>query len=223
MGAQFLAIGLADVLDMFVGQSERNLHEIFETARRSAPCVVFLDEVDALGQKRSHLRHSASRGTVNQLLSEMDGLSADNDGVFILGATNHPWDVDVALRRPGRFDRMVIVLPPDEAARQAIFKYHLRNRPIANIDLPKLADRTNGYSGADLAHVCETAAERALLDSVHSGTPRMIEMEDLLAALKEVRPSIGPWLDTARNVAQFANEDGTYDDLLGYLRKRRKS
>lgn len=223
MGAQFLPIGLADVLDMFVGQSERNLHEIFETARRCAPCVVFLDEVDALGQKRSHLRHSAARGTVNQLLSEMDGLSADNEGVFVLGATNHPWDVDVALRRPGRFDRMVLVLPPDEVARQAIMKYHLQSRPIANIDLGELARRTDGYSGADLAHVCETGAERALLDSARSGTPRMIEMADLLEALKEVRPSIGPWLDTARNVAQFANQDGTYDDLLTYLRKRRKS
>jgi SpoVK/Ycf46/Vps4 family AAA+-type ATPase len=223
MGAQFLPIGLSDVLDMFVGQSERNLHEIFETARRSAPCVVFLDEVDALGQKRSHLRHSAARGTVNQLLSEMDGLSADNEGVFVLGATNQPWDVDVALRRPGRFDRMVLVLPPDEAARQAIFRYHLRDRPIANIDLGELARRTDGYSGADLAHVCETGAERALLDSARSGTPRMIEMSDLLDALSEVRPSIGPWLDTARNVAQFANQDGTYDDLLTYLRKRRKS
>jgi SpoVK/Ycf46/Vps4 family AAA+-type ATPase len=223
MGAQFLPIGLSDVLDMYIGQSERNLHEIFETARRSAPCVVFLDEVDALGQKRSHLRHSAVRGTVNQLLSEMDGLSSDNEGVFVLGATNHPWDVDVALRRPGRFDRMVLVLPPDEAARQAIFKYHLRRRPIANIDVRELARRTEGYSGADLAHVCETAAERALLDSARSGAPRMIEMSDLLEALKEVRPSIGPWLDTARNVAQFANQDGTYDDLLAYLRKRRKS
>jgi SpoVK/Ycf46/Vps4 family AAA+-type ATPase len=223
MGAQFLPIGLSDVLDMFVGQSERNLHEIFGTARRSAPCVVFLDEVDALGQKRSHLRHSAARGTVNQLLSEMDGLSSDNDGVFVLGATNHPWDVDVALRRPGRFDRMVLVLPPDEVARQAILKYHLQSRPIANIDLGELARRTDGYSGADLAHVCETGAERALLDSARSGTPRMIEMADLSEALKEVRPSIGPWLDTARNVAQFANQDGTYDDLLTYLRKRRKS
>ena len=223
MGAHFLPIGLADVLDMFIGQSERNLHEIFETARRCAPCVVFLDEVDALGQKRSHMRHNAARGTVNQLLTEMDGLSADNEGVFVLGATNHPWDVDVALRRPGRFDRMVLVLPPDEPARQAIFKYHLRNRPIANIDLHELARLTDGYSGADLAHVTETAAERALLDSARSGTPRMIDMTDLLDALKEVHPSIGPWLDTARNVAQFANADGTYDDLLGYLRKRRQS
>src|SRR5579863_3834354 len=148
MGAQFLPVGLADVLDMYIGQSERNLHDVFETARRNAPCVVFLDEVDALGQKRSQLRHTATRGTVNQLLTEMDGLSADNDGVFVLGATNHPWDVDVALRRPGRFDRMLLVLPPDEAARQALIRYHLRTRPIEAIDVVRLSKRTEGYSGA---------------------------------------------------------------------------
>jgi SpoVK/Ycf46/Vps4 family AAA+-type ATPase len=221
MGARFLAVGLADVLDMYVGQSERNLRELFDTARRSAPCVVFLDEVDALGQKRTHLRNNAARGTVNQLLSEMDGLEQNNEGVYVLGATNHPWDVDVALRRPGRFDRMVLVLPPDGPAREAILRYHLRDRPIAGVDLGKLVRLTDGYSGADLARVCETAAEQALLDSARSGNVRMIEMADLEAAVRDVRPSVGAWLETARNVAQFANEDGAYDDLLAYLRKRR--
>jgi SpoVK/Ycf46/Vps4 family AAA+-type ATPase len=162
MGARFLAVSLADVLDMYIGQSERNVRELFETARRNSPCVIFLDEVDALGQKRSQQRNTGGRGTVNQLLSEMDGLSNNNDGVFVLGATNHPWDVDVALRRPGRFDRMLLVLPPDELAREAILRYHLRDRPIANVDARKLARKTDGFSGADLAYVCETAAERAL-------------------------------------------------------------
>ncbi len=221
MGARFLSVALADVLDMYIGQSERNLRELFDTARRNAPCVLFLDEIDALGQKRSHLRHSAGRGVVNQLLSEMDGLERDNDGVYVLGATNHPWDVDVALRRPGRFDRMLLVLPPDEPARRAIFQFHLRSRPIANIDLQKLARATDGYSGADLAHVCESAAEQALLDSARSGTVRMIEMPDLERAIREVHPSIQPWFETAKNVAQFANDGGSYDDLLAYLRARR--
>jgi SpoVK/Ycf46/Vps4 family AAA+-type ATPase len=220
MGARFVSVSLADVLDMYIGQSERNVREIFETARRSAPCVVFLDEVDALGQKRTHLRNSAARGTVNQLLAEMDGVENSNEGVYVLGATNHPWDVDVALRRPGRFDRMVLVLPPDESAREAILRYHLRERAIARIDTHKLARSTEGYSGADLAHVCETAAEQALLESAQTGAPRMIEMRDLEHAVGEVKPSIGPWLETARNVAQFANEGGAYDDLLSYLRKR---
>lgn len=90
MGARFLAVSLADVLDMYVGQSERNVRELFEVARRNSPCVIFLDEVDALGQKRSQQRHTGGRGSVNQLLSEMDGLSSNNEGVFVLGATNHP-------------------------------------------------------------------------------------------------------------------------------------
>jgi len=221
LDASFLLVSLADVLDMYVGQSERNLREVFEAARRNRPCVIFLDEIDAIGQKRSQTRNSGNRGTVNQLLSEMDGLADNNEGVFVLGATNHPWDVDVALRRPGRFDRTVLVLPPDAPARDAILRYHLRDRPIANIDTRKLVEKTDGYSGADLAHVCETAAEQALLDSARSGTARMIEMRDLEAAVAEVQPSIGPWLQTAKNVAQFANQDGSYDELLAYLRKRR--
>lgn len=221
LDAHFMPVAGADVLDMYVGQSERNLREIFETARRNRPCVVFLDELDALGLKRSQLRHTAARGTINQLLYEMDGIESDNEGVFVFGATNHPWDVDVALQRPGRFDRTVLVLPPDAPARDAILRYHLRDRPIANIDTHKLVERTEGYSGADLAHICQTAAERALLDSARSGTARMIEMPDLEAALSEVQPSIGPWLQTAKNVAQYGNEDGRYDELLAYLRKRK--
>jgi AAA+ superfamily predicted ATPase len=221
LNAGFITVSLADVLDMYVGQSERNIQAIFETARRSAPCVVFLDEVDAIGQKRSQLRNTAARGTVNQLLEEMDGVSNANDGVFVLGATNHPWDVDVALRRPGRFDRMMLVLPPDEPARDAILRYHLRDRPVANIDVRKLARKSDGLSGADLAYVCELAAQSALLDSAKSGSVRMIEMRDLEQALSDAKPSIGAWLETARNVAQFANDGGAYDELLGYLRKRR--
>jgi SpoVK/Ycf46/Vps4 family AAA+-type ATPase len=113
------------------------------------------------------------------------------------------------------------VLPPDQPAREAILRHHLSGRPIAGIDVTKLAKATDGYSGADLAHVCETAAEKALMDSARSGEIRMINMADLEAALKEVRPSIGPWLESARNVAMFANEGGQYDELLRYLKKQR--
>ena len=221
LGARFIAVSFADIIDMFVGQSERNIHELFEIARRNAPCVLFLDEVDAIGQKRSQLRHTPMRSAVNQLLLELDDVSGNNEGVFLLAATNHPWDVDSALRRPGRFDRTLLVLPPDAAAREGVFRYHLKDRPVAGIDLAKLAKQTDGYSGADIAYVCETAAERALMDSVRRGEPRMIGTPDLEAAITEVRPSLGSWFDTARNVALFANEGGTYDDLAAYLRKRR--
>jgi ATP-dependent 26S proteasome regulatory subunit len=221
MAAKFMSVTLADVLDMYIGNSEHNIAEIFAIARRNAPIVLFLDEIDALGLKRSQLRSSAARGTVNQLLAEMDGVAQNNEGVFVLGATNHPWDVDVALRRPGRFDRTVLVLPPDEPAREAILRFHLRDRPVANVDVASLAKATDGYSGADLAYVCEAAAERALLDSARTGQIRMIDMNDMRGAVGEVRPSIGAWLDTAKNVAQFANEGGDYDDLLAYLRRRK--
>jgi SpoVK/Ycf46/Vps4 family AAA+-type ATPase len=221
LGARFITVSFADLIDMFVGRSERNIHELFEVARRNAPCVVFLDEVDAIGQKRSQLRNTPMRSAVNQLLLELDDVASDNTGVFLLAATNHPWDVDSALRRPGRFDRTLLVLPPDGAAREGVFRYHLRERPVAGIDLNRLSRLTDGYSGADIAHVCETAAETALLDSVRLGEPRLIGQADLEAAVAEVRPSLGTWFETARNVALFANEGGAYDDLVAYLRKRR--
>lgn len=221
LGASFLSVSVADVIDMYIGQSERNIHELFRTAERHAPCVLFLDEVDALGQKRSQLRHSGIRNSVNQLLTELDGIAASREGVFILAATNHPWDVDSALRRPGRLDRTLLVLPPDEPARQSILRYHLRDRPVAGIDLGRLAKQTSGYSGADLAHVCESAAERALMDSARSGQIRMIGQADMQAALADVKASTGLWFETARNVALFANEGGQYDDLVAYMKRHR--
>ncbi|MEU8773591.1 AAA family ATPase [Streptomyces sp. NPDC048606] len=223
LGANFLSVSVNDVLDMWIGNSERNMHEVFETARRQAPCVVFLDELDALGAKRSRTQHSGMRNTVNQLLTELDGIdSAANEGVFVLAATNVPWDVDIALRRPGRLDRTLLVLPPDATAREAILRYHLRERPIEAVDLGRLVKATDGLSGADLAHVCESAAESALLDSVRTGRIRMITTKDLLGAAKSVVPSTEPWFAAARNVAMFANEGGMYDDLVTYLKKRRK-
>lgn len=222
LGARFMSVSISDVLDMWIGSSERNLRQLFETARRNAPCVLFLDEIDALGAKRSQIRHTGMRNTVNQLLTELDGVNGSaNEGVFVLAATNHPWDVDTALRRPGRLDRMLLVLPPDQPAREGILHHHLKDRPVAGIDLAKLAKRTDGFSGADLQHLCESAAERALLDSVRTGRARMIEMSDLLGALDHVRSSTGPWFASARNVAQFANEGGAYDELLAYLKRKK--
>jgi SpoVK/Ycf46/Vps4 family AAA+-type ATPase len=223
LGARFFAVGLHDVLDMWLGQSERRLHAVFDAARRHAPCVLFLDEVDALGLKRSHLSHSAGRGVVVQLLSELDSMVSENRGVFVLGATNQPWDLDPALRRPGRFDRMLLVLPPDEPAREAIIEHHLRDRPTADIDARKVARLTDGYSGADLRLVCESAAELALEASLASGTPRPIDNADLERAAREVKPSTRPWFDVAKNYALFANADGTFDDLLAYMRQHRLS
>jgi len=221
LGARFLNVGLADVLDMWLGESERKLHEIFETARRSAPTVLFFDEIDALGHKRSQLRNHAGRNIVNALLAELDGVQAENEGVFVLGATNHPWDVDAALRRPGRFDRMVLVLPPDEDARRAILRHHLQERPAEGVDVSLVAGRTRGFSGADLAHLCNTAAELAMESSLTTGRTRPISGDDFGRAIEDVKPSVRPWFDTAKNYAMFANEGGVYDDLLAYMKANR--
>ncbi|GIJ45742.1 cell division control protein 48 CDC48 [Virgisporangium aliadipatigenens] len=221
MGAAFVSLAIVDVLEMWIGNSERNLHQLFESARRNAPCVLFLDEIDALGHKRSSMQSSVMRTLGNQLLAELDGMDGDNDGVFVLAATNAPWDVDPALRRPGRLDRTVFVAPPDAEARAAILEYHLRDRPIASIRLEPLVRSTADFSGADLAHLCDSAAEYALADSMSRGEVRMIEQRDFEAALREIKPSIAGWLGTARNVALYANEGGAYDELAGYLKKRK--
>ena len=222
LGANFYPIEIADILDIYHGSGERNMHEVFEMARRNAPCVLFLDEVDALGHKRSQMSGSAwMRNVVNQLLNEMDSATQSNDGVYILGATNHPWDLDVALRRPGRFDRMILVGLPDPEARQAILRYHLKDRPLAGIDLPAIVRRTDGFSGADLAHVCTSATQLAMADSIDTGAVRPVGMADIEVALSQIRPSAGPWFESARNVVEFANNDGAYDELAKYMRAKK--
>lgn len=220
-GASFIPVGITDILDMYLGVSEANLPEIFQLARGSAPCALFLDELDALGQKRSLTRNSAMRTTVNQLLTELDGVADSNERVFVLGATNQPWDIDAARWRPGRLDRTLLVLPPDEPARRAVFAHHLKGRPIAGVDLGRCAASTEGFSGADIAHACEGAAELALLDSVRSGEPRLISQSDLNQAIRQITPSIMPWLQSARTVVQHGTDDGTFKDLRAYLKKRR--
>jgi len=221
LGSKFLSIGLTDVVDMYIGESEKNLHRVFELARRNKPCELFIDEIDALGRKRSLMRNSGERNVVNQLLSEMDGVEADNEGVYVLGATNHPWDVDSALRRPGRFDRTVLVLPPDAPARAQILESAMEDRPVNKLDYQKLADQAEDFSGADLVHWADAASENAMADSIRTGTVRSVDMADFKQAKKDVKPSTRPWFETAKNFAVYANEGGTYDDLIAYLKSRR--
>jgi SpoVK/Ycf46/Vps4 family AAA+-type ATPase len=151
----------------------------------------------------------------------MDSVESDNEGVFILGATNHPWDVDAALRRSGRFDRVVLVLPPDLPAREAILKAQIAERPTAEVDVAALAKATAHFSGADLAHLCESAAELALEDALKSGQAKPISGAHFKQALKELRPTTRAWFELAKNYAMFANEGGMYDDLLTYIKEHK--
>jgi len=221
LGARFATVGLHQVLDMWLGNSEKQLHELFEMARRSTPCVLFFDELDAIGHSRMDLGRSAARNVVAQLLVELDGVENSNEGIFVIGATNQPWDVDPALRRPGRFDRTMLVLPPDAAARAAILRSNLRDRPIGDVDFELLARGSEGMSGADLRLVCEEAAELGLAEAIASSLVQPITTAQLLAAMKSIRPSTGPWLESARNHVRYANTSGEYDELATYLRQRR--
>ncbi|HEX6986478.1 MAG TPA: ATP-binding protein, partial [Planctomycetaceae bacterium] len=219
--AAFLAVGINDVLDMWIGTSERNLHALFEQARRSAPCVLFFDEVDALGASRTDMRNSAGRHLINQFLSEMDGVNASNEGVLILAATNAPWHLDPAFRRPGRFDRILFVPPPDAAARAAILEILLRGKPADGIDFDHVAKKTPDFSGADLKAVVDRAVEAKLAEALRTGVPGPLATKDLVAAAKTCKPTTRDWFATARNYALYSNEGGQYDDVLEYLKIRR--
>ncbi|MET0397736.1 MAG: ATP-binding protein [Longimicrobiaceae bacterium] len=217
-GAAFLSVGIHEVLDMWMGQSEQNLNRLFERARASAPSVLFFDEVDALAARRSDLRTSGGRTLINQFLAELDGVQASNAGVLVLAATNAPWHLDPAFRRPGRFDRVLFVPPPDEPARAAILRLLCRSRPVEAVDYERLAKRTEGFSGADLRAVVELAVERKLDAAMRAGRPLPISGAELAAAAREVRPTAREWFTTARNYVLYANEAGQYDDVKPYLR-----
>jgi SpoVK/Ycf46/Vps4 family AAA+-type ATPase len=204
---------------MWIGSSERNLHSLFEQARDSKPCVLFFDEVDALGASRSDMRHSASnRQIINQFLTEMDSVNSSNEGVLILGATNAPWHLDPAFRRPGRFDRVLFIPPPDAPARSAILSLLCQGKPTEKIDFDYLASRTAEFSGADLKAVVDTAVEGKLQEALKTGAPKPLTTKDLAAAILTLRPTTKEWFASARNYALYSNVGGIYDDIVKYMK-----
>ena len=203
---------------MWVGRSEKNLHAIFEQARSHRPSVLFFDEVDALGANRTDMLKSGGRQIINQFLSELDGVSSSNEGVLILAATNAPWHLDPAFRRPGRFDRIIFVPPPDAPARAAILRLMLRGKPVQEIDFETLAKKSDGFSGADLKAAVDLAVESKLQEAMKTGALQPIGQRELLDAIKRHKPTVRDWFETARNYALYANQSGLYDDILAYLK-----
>ena len=220
LGASFIPVGIADVLDMYLGRSEQNLHAVFEKARRQRPAVLFFDEVDALASRRSDFRQAAGRQLVNQFLDELDGVDDKaNDGVLVLAATNAPWFIDGAFRRHGRAGEMVFVPPPDAAARQGILSILCRGKPQAGIDFAEVAKATAGYSGADLQGLVDRAVEAKLEESMQAGRPVPLSTGDLLAAAAAVQPtSVREWLYQARNYWMHANQSGIWDAMEPWVR-----
>jgi transitional endoplasmic reticulum ATPase len=217
--AEFISVGISDVLNMWMGESERNLASIFAKARAQAPCVLFFDELDALAYSRSKANSEHTRTIVNEFLAQLDGIGQDNKGLLILAATNMPWDVDPAMKRPGRFSRQIFVPPPDAEARQRMLEVKLTGVPCDALDYATIARQTAHYSGADIDGLIELAKEAALEDNIVNGRERSLSAGDFTHALSSVQPSTVEWLRTARNLVKYAGDDGSYRDVESYLKK----
>lgn len=213
----FLSVGLHEIFDPYFGSTERNLHQIFETARANAPCVLVFDDLDSLAQDRRNVRESQLRNLVNQFLHELDGMRGENQRVLVIGATNQPWALDPAFRRPGRFDQAIFVPPPDAPARAQIIALLAKDKPISNLDVEALVSATSGFSGADLKWVFDRAAELALSAAIHSGHPVPITMELLLTVARSHAPSTHTWFDGARDHTQQAPTDGFSNEVRKFL------
>jgi transitional endoplasmic reticulum ATPase len=219
-GLPFSNVRIEEILDPFIGVSEQNLHDVFEQARRASPCVLFLDELDALGFARRKHVGSAGRPLVDQLLQELDSIGAENEGILVLAATNAPWDVDEAIKRPGRFDRLLFVPPPDEPARRRILELLVTNRPTEKLDLKAIANQTRLFSGADLASLVERAVDLVIDEALDTGGEPPLRTDHLRQVLSDMRPSTLEWLASARNYVEFANQGGRYDEVRRFLVSR---
>ncbi|CAI6029134.1 ATP-binding protein [Cohnella sp. JJ-181] len=216
--ANFLHIELQAILSMYAGQSEHNLHDIFQKARESKPCVIFIDELDAMGGSRHQMRQHHDRMLVNQLLLELDGLQAENENVFVIGATNTPWYLDSALRRPGRFNHLVFVPPPEETERERILELKLAGKPADGLNLAKIASETRLFSGADLEQVVKDAVESAMERMLASGQLEPITNDDLRNSAKSRKATTLEWFATAKNYATFSDVNRDYQIVLDYAK-----
>ncbi|GED28295.1 hypothetical protein BAG01nite_43970 [Brevibacillus agri] len=220
--ARFIPIHVSDILDPYIGVSEQNLREVFASARATKPSVLFLDEMDAIGYNRSRSSTDTMRAVIDTLLTEIEGIETNTDKMLIIGATNMPWDVDPAFKRPGRFDKMIFVSPPDEEARATIFRIKLHERPIEQIDYALLAKETDLYSGADIENVVELATEEVITEIMRTGVERPLTMKDLKNAIQSTQPSTIDWLRTVKNYVKYANQGGLYNDVESFLSRYKR-
>jgi AAA+ superfamily predicted ATPase len=221
--AHFKPVRITDILDPYFGQSEQNISAIFSVARAQKPCILFFDEIDSIGFNRAKTSTDMMRSVVDQLLSEIDGIDSNTEKILIIGATNMPWDVDPALRRPGRFDKTIFVPPPDQNAREVIFNLKMAGKPCdEQIDYSVLAQESELFSGADIENVIDLATENVLEEILTTGVERNITQEDLLVALKSTKPSTIEWLRTISNYVKYANQSGFYDEVRNYLTRHKK-
>ncbi len=222
INASFMSLELSDILDMWRGESERKLHLFFDQARRLSPAVIFIDEIDALGASRAQFNSAEMKSLVNQLLTELDGITSDNSHILVIGATNTPWQIDSALRRPGRFDKMIFVPPPDQAARIEIFKLNLADKPKEKIDFEMLARITDGFSGADIKQAVEETLEEILPEAIKKNKVIPLTTKNIEQAIRRTRCTVDEWFQTVKNYIDYANQTGIYDEVKRYMKEHGK-
>jgi SpoVK/Ycf46/Vps4 family AAA+-type ATPase len=189
LDAAFFPVNASQIKDKYVGESEKNMQRLFDEARKNEKAVIFIDEAEHLLSKRGNRKI----GVVAQFLNLADGLVKNKNCLLILAATNKPWNLDEAVIRPGRLGTHIYVGPPDATAREAIVKYNMREVPLAeDVSPAEIAAKTDGYSGADLAEVCDRAKMMAIKRQLTSGKDEAITAEDFAAALGKVKPSVTP-------------------------------
>jgi transitional endoplasmic reticulum ATPase len=214
-GADFISVKTSSIVSKWVGASEKNVKQVFETARQSEKSIIFFDEIDSIAGRRSESEDYAKR-VVNELLAQMDGVDTADDNLLILAATNEPWAIDPALRRPGRFSKLVFIPEPDLDARAAIFKLNLKGRPISDdVDVNRLAGITESYSGADISAICKEAADIPLGEALRGGEARKIAMKDFVKVLQGRKPSILSWYVEARAEVKKSGEEVVFDGIMG--------
>ncbi|WP_025336993.1 ATP-binding protein [Paenibacillus sabinae] len=221
INANFLHVELQAILSMYIGESEHNLHDFFEKARQEKPCVLFIDELDALGGSRHQMHQHHNRMLVNQLLIELDGLQSFNHEVLVIGATNTPWYLDSALRRPGRFNHLFFVPPPEPAERELILGLKIQGKPQEGLNLKRWAEMTAHFSGADLEQIVRDAVERAIERSLESGSIQPITDKDMKASIEARKPTTLDWFSTAKNYATFSDINKDYEQVLEYVKTHR--
>ena len=211
--ANFINVETSTIMSKWVGESEKSIKQIFTVARECEKAIVFFDEFDAVAGRRGEIEDYAKR-IVNELLQQLDGMDK-NDNILVLAATNEPWAIDPALRRPGRFKKLIFIPPPDLDARKAIFEIYLKKLPIeSDVGIENLAQNSDGYSGADIRAICDDAAEIPLQEALEGKEARKITMNDFRNVIGNRQSSIIPWQRMAITQVKKSGEEDIFKDLM---------
>ena len=214
----FFNVRASDIKSKYVGESEQKLTKLFSDARKEKAAIIFFDEFEALGTDRTRMANN-TKGIVSTLLAEMDGLGNKDQNILVIGATNEPWNIDVALRRSGRFDSLIFVPPPDFEAREEILRIHMTERPVKELDLQAIAKATKNYSGADIKALCDDATDIPLKEYLVFKRKREITNADFYEALGSRKPTVYPWFNRAREMLERRGETNTFPEVMEFASK----